>query len=145
MYRNRLPTFPFFNVLDDIVQINRHLIPEKTIQRSSLSPWLSDFDIKKTDDKYHVLINLPGVSSNQLEVKEDNNQLLIKVIKVVEKEETGEWIRKERKVFEGEQRFTLPSDVKKDEISAKLKNGVLEVVIPRITVSESKAITVFEE
>lgn len=145
MYTNRLPALPFFNFLDDIVQINRHLVPEKTIQRSSFNPWLSEFDVRKTDDNYHISVNLPGVSSHQLEVKEENNQLLIKVIKMLEKEEQGEWIRRERRIFEGEQRFTLPSDVKKEGISAKLKNGVLEVVIPRKTASESKSITVIEE
>ncbi len=145
MHKNKPINLPLFGFLDDLDQINWQLIPEKKIQRSSLSPRLSDFDIKKTDDNYHIFIDLPGVSVNQLEVKEDNNQLLIRVAKLVEREVQGEWVRKERGFFEGEQRFTLPSDFKKDGISAKFKNGVLEVVVPRKTSSESKAITVSEE
>jgi HSP20 family molecular chaperone IbpA len=34
----------------------------------------------------------------------------------------------------------LPDDIRRNQISAKVENGILEVTLPRVTVEEKKAL-----
>jgi len=58
--------------------------------------------------------------------------------KAEEKEEKGHYLRREFAYSKYEQTLILPDDVQKEGIAARVANGVLTVVLPKIKVQEQK-------
>ena len=85
-------------------------------------------DIIDKGDKYYIVIDVPGVSRNNLFIDYENGYLNIKAIKV---DTTGiSYVRRER--FIGEIRRSFYIGFKRyDDIKASYKDGVLEVSFPK--------------
>lgn len=73
-------------------------------------------DIIETDGEIHVVVELPGVDKQDINLQGDENSLTISVDTT------------QRKYFK---EITLPSKVRVNEAKSSHKNGVLEVVIPK--------------
>ncbi|MCL1830662.1 MAG: Hsp20/alpha crystallin family protein [Oscillospiraceae bacterium] len=88
-------------------------------------------DILNKENEYVIEADLPGVAKEDIDLNIDDNILTISVEQ--QKEKTSEeknYLHKERYVSSMKRRINL-SDVKLDEISAKLENGVLNVTVPK--------------
>lgn len=97
-----------------------------------IEEWSPAVDIKETEDKFVIHADLPGVKTNDIEVTAENGVLTIKGKRESKKEEEkDDYKRVER--FSGSfmRRFTLPTSADLDKISAKSKDGVLELSIPK--------------
>ena len=58
-----------------------------------------------------------------------------------EKKENGvRYLRREFSTEQFRNALVLPEDVHRNQISAKVENGILEVTLPRVTVEEKKAL-----
>lgn len=98
-----------------------------------IKEWSPAVDIKETEDKFVIHADLPGVKTNDIEVTAENGVLTIKGERESKKEEEkDDYKRVER--FSGSfmRRFTLPTSADLDKISAKSKDGVLELSIPKL-------------
>ncbi len=99
-------------------------------------------DIIETDDGFLLLLDMPGVNKEHLII--DLNEDEIKISGKVEYEApekrklghvefgSGEYFRS----------FTLSHIVDKDRIKATLKNGVLEVVLPKAEKAQPRKIDI---
>ncbi|MDO7596544.1 MAG: Hsp20/alpha crystallin family protein [Pseudomonadota bacterium] len=108
--------------------------------------WSPAVDIKETKNDFVIHADLPGVKSEDIEVTAENGVLTIKGQRESEKkEEKDNYKRIER--FSGSfmRRFTLPTTADLDHISAKTKNGVLELHVPKTEKSQSKRIEIKTE
>ena len=75
-----------------------------------------------------------------LSVDTDNN-LVIEMQHKDEKKENDEkrhFLRKEFSQMQFKQMLTLPENVKRDQIGAKVENGVLTITLPKYTTEEQK-------
>lgn len=91
-------------------------------------------DIFETRDSYKLSVELPGVDRDSIDLSVDEDALLIRARKereVTEGEEDSQFHRVERSYGRFERMLTLPADADTENISAELKNGVLEVTVPR--------------
>ncbi|WP_445664657.1 Hsp20/alpha crystallin family protein [Fodinibius sp. AD559] len=105
--------------------------------------WAPDTDVSETDSAYMVSVDLPGLSKEDVEVSYSDNRLTISgKRKYEEKEEEEDFLRKERYHGTFTRSFTLPSEVKADDIKANFKDGVLSVRIPKSEVKKSKQISI---
>ena len=96
------------------------------------SAWRPAVDIKEEPNRFVILADLPGVDPKDIEITMDKGVLTIKGERSEEKEETKEgYKRVERMRGTFYRRFSLPDTADAEKISAKSKNGVLEVVIPK--------------
>ncbi len=96
-------------------------------------------DIRESDKEYILEADLPGFTKGDIEIKIQDNYLILSAEKKQEIEESKEgYIRKERSYGSLRRSFFL-ENVKEDEISAKFKNGVLTIVIPK-TKEEKKEV-----
>ena len=96
-------------------------------------------DVRETGENYEVDVDLPGFKKEDISVQLQNGYLTIGATKKVNKEETddkGNFLRRER--FEGNcsRSFYVGEDVRKEDISAKLEDGILSLKFPKKTQKE---------
>lgn len=89
-------------------------------------------DVSETEDAVVVRGSLPGFEKKDVDIEVHDNVLSIKATHTEEHEEHGErFYRRERQVGSLSRRVALPSHVEGDKARASLRNGVLEVKIPK--------------
>jgi HSP20 family protein len=105
--------------------------------------WKPPVDIYEVGDEIVLLAELPQVKQKEIELRIDENELVIagerKLMKDVE---GGNWSRVERFYGPFERRFLLPVKVDKEAISATFCRGVLEVHLPKIEDKRAKKIEI---
>lgn len=105
--------------------------------------WSPAVDITETEMQFVIHADLPGVKPDQIEVTAENGILTLKGTRESRKEEEKDnYKRIER--FSGSfmRRFTLPNTADLDKISAKTKDGVLDLTIPKVEKAKPKKIKV---
>ena len=105
--------------------------------------WMPAIDIK--DEEKHIVLfaDVPGIDVKDIHVDAHNGVLTIKGERKFEKETTEkDFHRIERSYGSFFRQFALPDNVADDDISAKCKDGVLEVRIPKKAPSQAKRIPV---
>jgi HSP20 family protein len=108
--------------------------------------FLPAIDIAKSDGKITLTAELPGMAESDLNVSVENGILTLKGEKKDEKEtKEKNRYRVERSYGTFQRSFTLPKGVKAEDISAKLKDGVLKVSIPEPEEPKPKSIPVTGE
>jgi HSP20 family protein len=90
------------------------------------------FDVKETKEGYVFRADLPGVKEEDLEIALTGNHLTISGKREQEKQEQGDtYYASERSYGSFSRAFTLPDGTDGDNVKAELKNGVLQVVVPK--------------
>lgn len=106
--------------------------------------FIPPFDIKETEDDLLITAELPGVDLSAIEVNLPGDQLVVKGEKKKEKEEKTENKHTiERSYGSFTRSIALPGEIVQDKAEATLKNGVLELRLPK-TQLEKKAIRKIE-
>lgn len=109
----------------------------------SSGDWTPAVDIKEEKDAYVIHADIPGVDPKDIEVHMENGVLSVKGERESEKKEEREGYKRiERSKGSFFRSFSLPDSVDGDNISAKSKNGVLEVRIPKSNNNGSRKISV---
>ena len=89
-------------------------------------------DASVDEDAYRISIELPGVAEQDIDVSVHDGVVTVKGEKYGSREETGEtWFFTERQFGSFSRAFRLPADADGDKIAAHLRDGVLEVTIPK--------------
>ena len=101
-------------------------------------------NIMETKDNYKLELCIPGLTKEDVKLSIDvEGNLVVEMSKETknEKKENKEEMRYLRHEFSVEhfrQTVMLPDDIHKDQISAKVENGILDIIIPKVTVEEKK-------
>ena len=101
-------------------------------------------NIMETKDNYKLELCIPGLTKEDVKLSIDaDGNLVVEMVKEnkSEKQENKEEMRYLRHEFSVEhfrQTVMLPEDIHKEQISAKVENGILDIVIPKVTVEEKK-------
>ena len=112
----------------------------------STAEWAPAVDIKEENDKFILQADIPGVKPEDIEVNMEAGVLTVKGEKKTEaKTEKEGYKRVERTYGSFYRRFSLPDSADGEAISAKCKNGVLEIVIPKREAVKPKKIEVSSE
>ncbi len=100
-------------------------------------------DVQEGENELKISAELPGMTEDDIKVSVEGNRLCISGEKKEEVEEKGaNTYRLERRFGSFERVISLPDGSDDSKIEATYKNGVLEVVVPRVPGKESKKITV---
>lgn len=111
-----------------------------------MSQWTPKIDIKDKDGQYLIRADVPGVNAKDIEITLENGMLTLKGKKESEsKEEKENYVRIERSSGSFYRSFSLPDAGDPSKISAKSKNGVLEITVPKNNKSSSHKIQIKEE
>ena len=98
-------------------------------------------NIMETKDNYKLELCIPGLTKDDVTLSIDaEGNLVVEMTKETKKENKEEmrYLRHEFSVEHFRQTVMLPEDIHKENISAKVENGILDIVIPKVTVEEKK-------
>ena len=129
----RDPLFADFRLMDDLFgrmfgNVNR------------VTGFIPTLDVHESEDEYLVLVDLPGVKSEDVVVELTDQVLTISGSRAPV--ETGEPRRLERPSGSFVRRLTLPKGVDADKVEAEYKEGVLELRIPKRAEAKPKKIAI---
>ena len=102
-------------------------------------------DINESNDAFMISADLPGIKKSNIEVKVEENNLILIANRYIDKSDTNEKFHyNERRSGTFSRSFKLPKSVKEEKITAKLDNGVLSIVIPKAedAIKSNRLITV---
>jgi HSP20 family protein len=89
-------------------------------------------DVVETEGEIRVLVELPGMRAEDVELDLENNILTISGEKREERREGNDtWHLSERRYGKFSRSFVLPRDVEQERIAARFEDGVLSVTIPK--------------
>jgi len=100
-------------------------------------------DISETENEIVVRADLPGFSKDEVSVNATENALTIEAGHKEERRERGEkYYTVERRVGSLRRVISLPLEVDPEKAKAKMKDGVLEVILPKKEKKKGKEIKV---
>ena len=135
-----------WSILDKVGRLYDDLTPSQFFAddpHSDTNRWVPAVDVREETERYVIIVDLPGVESDNIEITAADGVLEIKGSR--EREHTDEaegYKRVERVRGSFSQRFSLPETADGDGIAASSRDGVLEVTIPKHTKPEPRRIPV---
>lgn len=105
--------------------------------------WNPVVDIYEDDDNIVVTAELPGVSKDGISVDVKDRVLTLKGERSADNEiKRDKFHRRERSYGRFERAFTLPADVKTEDIKAEYNDGVLKISVPKPEERKPRQITI---
>ena len=115
---------------------------DSNLDRSS-NNWTPSVDISEDDNKYSVSADLPGVDKKNVHINVKENVLTVTGERTVENSaDSANYHRRERLSGTFKRCFRLPELVIEDKISAKFKNGILTIDLPKAEIAKPKEIEI---
>lgn len=141
------PTMPSSRLLlefERLLDVNFGLQTTKGNAQTALNEWSPAADIRETEEALTFVVELPGISPEQLQVTADENVLTIRGTRsarhagkietrfhLIERHD-GAFVR----------RFQLPPNVDATMITAEYANGLLELRVPKAALPQATVIQV---
>ena len=125
-------------------ELDRFFDTFNTSSGDASSPsWAPRADIVETNDAYELMLDLPGLSRDALDVQFDDGTLKISGERSVKDEHRdGRFHRVERSYGQFFRSFMLGNDVDPDNIEASFDDGVLHIRVPKTEARKPRRIDV---
>ena len=118
-----------FSMMDEFFN---NSLPQKEVKRGF------KLDVLENENNYVVEGELPGIERENVNIDFENNLLKISVEQSSEEAvEEKNYIHRERKMYSLE-RVIKFKNVNQEGIEAKLENGILKVVLPKLEIVDTK-------
>jgi len=109
----------------------------------SRSAWVPALDVRETDDRFELTVDLPGIEPGDVTVNYEDGTLSISGKREFSKEESGEtWHRVERGFGTFARQIRLPRTADAERIEASFDRGVLTVSVPKAEAAKPRTIEV---
>lgn len=100
-------------------------------------------DLVEHDTEFVVTVDLPGFEKRDVEIRVTDHTLHVEAEHNETMDETeADYLRHERRHESTRESIRLPEEVDKENVKARMKNGVLTVTIPKLEVKEAKTIEI---
>ena len=121
----------FYNIIDDF--FNDSFLPMRSLKNDTFK-----VDVKENDKEFLIEAELPGVKKEEVNLDYNDGRLVIQVKKDEQlNEEKENYVHRERRVS-SMQRGIYLKNVKSDAIEARLEEGILKIVAPKLEIEEHK-------
>ena len=101
-------------------------------------------NIIESDKDYEIEISAPGAKKEDMNLSIDSENNLVIALDAKEeneeKQEERHYLRREFSRMQFKQMIALPENIKKEQISAKMEDGILKISLPKVTDEEKKAL-----
>jgi HSP20 family protein len=103
-------------------------------------------NLTEDGESFFIRAELPGISSNELEIQATTNTLAISgERKIPAENREAKYHRREREAGKFSRMITLPNEIDPDHVTASLVNGILTVVVPKAQAAKPRQITVKQD
>ena len=123
-------------------ELNRHFTrtrPDPTREHD----WVPAVDIHEEESRFVLIADVPGVSRENIDITLEDGVLMVKGERSAKQESASAGLHRRERAFGMFQRqFTLPDTVDAEHINATVKDGVLEIAIPKQEKLQPRKITV---
>jgi HSP20 family molecular chaperone IbpA len=102
-------------------------------------------DIYETKDAIYLSADIPGADMDSIDITLEKNILTIEARVTTEKPVDYDLTYAEYGIGDFQRRFTLSNEIDHDGIVAKVKDGVLNLTLPKIGPAQAKRISVTAE
>src|SRR4051794_6887276 len=132
--------FPFFDdrsgLHEELLRAFEPFFSAAPLRNAGIFPQVNLFD---DGNSYVVRAEMPGVNKDTLDVTVKGDQLTVSGERIIAVANAS-YHRREREGGKFSRTLTLPEIVDGDRIAATYKNGVLEVVLPRVPKAQPRKI-----
>jgi HSP20 family protein len=106
--------------------------------------WVPPMDVVETGDEVRCHLEVPGLSPEDIEIRVQDNMLVVAGEKKVEQSEQNEggFRSVERRYGRFERSFTLPRTIDTNDVKARHEHGVLTIVLPKMEASKPRRIQI---
>jgi HSP20 family protein len=109
----------------------------------SRNAWVPALDVRETDDRFELTVDLPGIDPADVNVNYEDGMLSISGKREFSKEDRGEtWHRVERGFGTFARQVRLPRTADAERIEAAFDKGVLTVSVPKAEAAKPRTIEV---
>lgn len=105
--------------------------------------WVPAADMRETDDAYVIEAELPGIKRDDIDIEMSEREVRITGA-YKEQQREGVVRHSTRRGGCFEYQATLPADVRSDDVSATLHDGVLTVTVPKAQATKPRHIEITE-
>ena len=100
-------------------------------------------DLIDRNGDYVVTVDMPGFDRNEVSVSLTDQQLTISAESELDApQEELEFIRREREHKSAKRTIALPEPVDEDAVSATMKNGVLTILLPKVSTATPRDVEI---
>ena len=140
----RWDPFRELNTLQDRMhRLFRESLREGQDESLSTSSFAPAVDVYEDDHNVSLKIEVPGIDEKDIDVRIENNTLIVHGERNIDKEEKEENYRRiERQYGSFTRTFTLPNTVDTDSVSAHYDRGVLKITLAKKAEAKPKQIKV---
>jgi len=130
-----------FEMMQDLMRWDPYRELSRGVMGGELAAFVPSFEVKETKGSYVFKADLPGVKESDLDISLTGNRLTVSGQRQQEKKDEGDaYYAYERSYGSFSRSFTLPEGVDSEHVQADLKDGVLNVVIPKKPEVQAKRI-----
>jgi HSP20 family protein len=105
--------------------------------------WVPPFDVEEHQEEYHFYAEMPGMKQEDIKLSLAENILTVSGEKKQPYNmEKGNFHRLERSYGSFQRSFSLPHLINANKIKATVKDGILEIVVPKSEESKPREIAV---
>ena len=113
---------------------------EITKESDSLTPLA---DLKETDEALVLTMDLPGIRKEDVDISITDDVLRVVAERKTETEVAEKDFHKRERTYKSfERSVTLPVNIRVEETKARLAEGILEITLPKETVTSRKRISI---
>ena len=106
-------------------------------EETAISAFVPRVNTREGEYAYHVELDLPGIKKEDIEITTEDNVLTISgERKMKEEVKEDDYYKVESAYGKFSRSFTLPEKIDVENIHAESKDGVLEVIIPKLKEEE---------
>lgn len=114
---------------------------ETGVQETRARPMMAPpVDIYENADEFRILADLPGVDERALSVRMDGDELTLEAPRGARA--SGAALVRELPAAGFRRVFRIPEVIDAEKIDARLRSGVLEVVLPKVAAAKPRQIQV---
>ena len=117
--------------------------PPRWFAREYAGEMMPEVDLKETDKDLVLSVVIPGLERDDFDINVTEDSITITGERKSEEEHPGERYHiRQQSYGTFHVSYSLPSEVKPDDVKAVYKNGVLEVTMPKAEVTEAHKVKV---
>jgi HSP20 family protein len=109
---------------------------------ASFRRWSPPLDVYQSKDNFTVVIDLPGLRKENIEISLREQKLTVSGDRPLETKTGEEGFRAERYYGRFQRTVQLPAQVNPNEVKASYENGTLKIVLPKSEAAKPKQIAV---